>query len=184
MPKLVDHDARRAEVATLAQDVICEQGLASLTLRDVAGKGGWSPTAVTHYFRNREELLVFTLQHSRDEAGRRVAAAMEGGTDLLQATIEQTLPLDEPRRRQWQVWLAFWGSAVGSPALASVQSDAQRRFRGQLRTGLEARGFEGDLDHESGRLVALVDGIAVQATFAPKQWPADRQLAQFSNHLS
>lgn len=184
MPKLVDHDARRAEVATLAQDVICEQGLASLTLRDVAGKGGWSPTAVTHYFRNREDLLVFTLRHSREEARQRVAAAMEAGTDLLQATIEQTLPLDEPRRRQWQVWLAFWGSAVGSPALATVQAEAQRRFRAQLRAGLEARDFEGDLDHESGRLVALVDGIAVQATFAPGEWPADRQLAQFSNHLS
>ena len=109
---------------------------------------------------------------------------MDAGVDLLQATIEQTLPLDDTRRRQWQVWLAFWGSAVGSPALASVQADAQRKFRGQLRAGLEARGFGGDLDHESGRLVALIDGTAVQATFAPRQWPAERQLAQFSNHLS
>lgn len=182
MPKLVDHDERRSLVASLAQDAICERGLASVTLRDVADRGGWSPTAVTHYFRNRDELLVFTLQHSREQVNERIKAAIAGGADLLGAIIEQTLPLDDVRRRQWQVWLAFWGSAVGAPALAAIQEDAQRTFRERLAEGLRQRGYRGDIDGESGRLVALLDGVSVQATFDPDRWPPERQLALFDDH--
>jgi hypothetical protein len=32
--------------------------------------------------------------------------------------------------------------------------------------------------------VALLHGVSVQATFAPAQWPHDRQLAHFSDVLA
>lgn len=183
MPKLVDHTERRDRVATLAQEVICEHGLASLTLRDVAGRGGWSPTAVTHYFRTRDELLVYTLQHSRSQVDDRITAAIESGIAPLQAIIEQTLPLDAERTNRWQVWLAFWGSAIGAASLAEVQHKEQNAFRQRITASLVASGFDGDADSESGRLVALIDGIAIQTLFAPEDWPPERQLAQFTNHL-
>ena len=183
MPKLVDHAERRDRVATLAQEVIRERGLASLTLRDVAGRGGWSPTAVTHYFRTRDELLVYTLQHSRCQVDDRITAAIESGSRPLQAIIEQTLPLDAERTNRWQVWLAFWGSAVGSASLGEVQHKAQHAFRQQIAECLVESDFEGDAQSESGRLVALIDGVAIQTLFAPDDWPAERQLAQFTNHL-
>ncbi len=112
----------------------------------------------------------------------RVKAAIDDGADLLQAIIEQSLPLDGVRRRQWQVWLAFWGSAVGAPGLAAIQEEAQRTFRDRLAEGLRQRGYRGDVERESGRLVALIDGVSVQATFDPDRWPPDRQLALFEDH--
>lgn len=183
MPKLVDHTQRRDQVASLAQEAICERGLSSLTLRDVAGRGGWSATAVTHYFRSRDDLLVYTLQHSRAQVDGRITAAIESGISPIRAIVEQTLPLDAERTRRWQVWLAFWGNAIGTESLAEVQHRAQHAFRRRIAAALVASGFEGDTETESGRLIALIDGVAIQALFAPADWPPERQLAQFEDHL-
>jgi TetR/AcrR family transcriptional repressor of bet genes len=183
MPRLVDHDQRREQIATLAEQVICEKGLAALTIRDVAAAGGWSTTAVTHYFRSRDALLLYTLRHSRRKAADRIEAAVTAGADPVRAIVEQVLPLDAERRTQWCVWLAFWGSAVGSDVLGQVQHDAQANLRRSVEEALRLRGtvdrIGGAVVQESERLVALLDGISVQAVFAPEDWPPERQLAHF-----
>jgi AcrR family transcriptional regulator len=187
VPKVVDHDQRRDEVAAVAAGVLVVAGIDSSTIRDVAAAGGWSTTMVTHYFANKDELLMHTLAMSVAASTRAIEAAQEAGVDELRAIVEQILPLDSERSGRWRLWLAFWGRAIGSDELAAVQRDRQEELVARLGSVLERRGHGGEPSEgklEARRLVALLDGVSVQATFAPDQWPPDRQLAHFADLLS
>lgn len=185
MPKLVDHDRRRDEVAAVAADVLATAGLDSSTIRDVADAGGWSTTRVTHYFANKDELLTHTLERSITARTDAIRSATEAGADPLRAVVEQLLPLDDERRRTWRLWLAFWGRAMGSPELAEVQRRRQTQLVAMVERALDPR-LPHDADarrREAQRLVALIDGVSVQAVFAPDEWPAEQQLAPFADVL-
>ena len=61
MPKLVDHDARRAEIAAAAADAIDEQGLDRVRLVDVARRASCTTGAVSHYFPGKDAVLEAAL---------------------------------------------------------------------------------------------------------------------------
>jgi TetR/AcrR family transcriptional repressor of bet genes len=171
----------------VAARVLASAGIGSSTIRDVAAAGGWSTTMVTHYFANKDELLLHTLAMSVGESSRAVEQAEQAGVEELRAIIEQTLPLDDERAGRWRLWLAFWGSAIGSDELAVIQRNRQERLVALLTAALGRRGHTADpseLDFEARRLVALLDGVSVQAVFAPDQWPLARQLAHFADVLA
>lgn len=173
-------------MALVAAGVLATSGIDSSTIRDVATAGGWSTTMVTHYFANKNELLLHTLAMSIAEMTRAIEAAQRAGADELRAIVEQILPLDETRSQRWRLWLAFWGSAIGSAELAAIQRDRQEQLVALLGSALRRRG-RGDgpgRDTEARRLVALLDGISVQAVFAPEHWSPARQLAHFDDVLA
>ncbi len=184
MPKVVDHAERRDQVAAVAEQVIADRGLGA-SLRDVAFAGGWSTSVVTHYFATKDELLEHTLQRTVEGVVGRIDARVAGGESRLAAILQEILPLDARRRRQWRIFLAFWGRAVHDEALERQQRRRQRAFHAGLAEAL-AEAFGGakhDLELETRRLFALVDGVSVQATFEPREWPARLQIELVERHL-
>jgi AcrR family transcriptional regulator len=167
MPRLVDHDARRAEVAAVAADLIARRGLDGVSVRDVAAAGGYSTTVVTHYFASKRDLLLHAYRSAGTATEERLATV--DGENRLLAICEAILPLDEPRRLTWQTWFAFWGAAVGDPELAALQRRRLLWFRDLL-----ARELDGD-DEAARELLVLVRGIAAEAVFDPDDWPPGRQ---------
>jgi AcrR family transcriptional regulator len=164
MPRVVDHEARRAEVAAVAAELIARRGLDGVSVRDVAAAGGYSTTVVTHYFAGKRELLL----HAYRSAGTATEKRLPKQGDLL-AICEAILPLDEPRRLTWQTWFAFWGAAIADPELAAMQRRRLLWFRDLLAAELDG-------DHEAAReLLVLVRGIAAEAVFDPDDWPPERQ---------
>jgi AcrR family transcriptional regulator len=190
MPKIVDHAERRAELADVTARQIAAVGIERLRLRDVAKLGGWTTGTVSHYFADKRQLLLATFRSQTETARRRLADAIRDGADQLEAIVESTLPLDEARMLTWQVWLAFWGAAVGDPELGDEQRARYQGFRDACETAVRARQdgghFRADLDpaHEARRLVALIDGIAVQAVFASELWPPEEQRRLIEQHLA
>ena len=141
---------------------------------------------VTHYFANKDQLLAHTLALSVRSIGGAITAAVEDGDDGLGAIIEHILPLDEERSARWRLWLAFWGSAIGSAELTELQRTRQQELTGLLRAALRRRHGNWSrtaIQREAQRIVALLDGVAVQAIFAPGEWPPRRQLAFFDELL-
>src|SRR5881398_2006091 len=129
MPKIVDHAERRAELAEVTARQIAAVGIERLRLRDVAKLGGWTTGTVSHYFADKRQLLLATFQAQTETARRRLDDAQRGGADDLDAIVESTLPLDDARMLTWQVWLAFWGAAVGDPELSFEQRKRYQGFR-------------------------------------------------------
>ena len=76
--------------------------------------------------------------------------------------------------------------AAGDPALALVQRDAYRDFRDNVAALVRSAGrADGTAaTEEAERLIAITDGVAIQALFDPESWPAARQLAKLDAALA
>ena len=113
MPKRVDHRERRALIADALMRVAAEQGLEAVSLRHVAAAAGVSAGMVQHYFRTRDEMMTFALAVVRERNEARVSRAIAalGATPaprtLLRTMLAELLPLDEERRVDGRVALAF-----------------------------------------------------------------------------
>ena len=193
MPKIVDHEARRAELAAAVWRLASRDGLDSLTMRRVAAEAGWSTGALAHYFDDKEELLVFAFQTVADRVGRRIVKAAEHTRDpleLVRTQLVEGLAIDSERRAEVRVWFAFLGLAETQPRLAKAGRDAYRLWRERVAKTLAAAQRQGLVDEAvdpkrtAAALIALVDGIAIQATFDPRAVSAERQLELLDDHLA
>ena len=173
----MDHEERREELAAAVWRLASREGLDAVTIRRVSAEAGWSTGALHHYFSDKEELLLFAFKTVADRVGRRVAMARaEAGEplELARALLAIGLPLDDERRDETRVWFAFLGLALTRPQLARAQRLAYDAWRRTVADALrEARergdiGADVDVEREAAALVALVDGLAVQASFDPR----------------
>ena len=57
MPRIVDHDARRRRVAEEAAELIAERGIDAVTFREIGERAGCSTAIVSHYFRDKRDVL-------------------------------------------------------------------------------------------------------------------------------
>ncbi len=180
MPKVVDIQERRAELAAAAAQLIARAGVGAATMREVAAEAGWTTGALTHYFSDKRELLLFTFRSSlaQRHANRNARATLDPRSALLQS-LEGALPRDEDGRRHWMVTIAFCAQAAGDEELSAAQRDAYREFRARVAGLAVQSGVATDEASLSvaEQLIAVANGIAVQALFDPSSWPADRQLA-------
>lgn len=116
MPKHVDHDARREEIARAALRLCVREGLASVTIGRVAAEAAISKGLVQHYFATKEALLQLAATMQRRDIESAVAAAVH---------------LDEsPRAALRQVLLALVNLGTeqilaGHAFLASAAANAQ-----------------------------------------------------------
>lgn len=178
MPKVVDVVQRRAELTDAAARLIARSGIESATIREVAAEAGLSTRALTHYFADKHELLLTTFNASLSQRrARRPPDATVDPFDRLIASLEGALPLDDDRRRHWLVTIALCSQAAGDPELAAAQRDAYAEFTGHVAALVVRCGLASDdsSDEFAAMLIAAADGIAVQALFDDRRWPADRQ---------
>lgn len=192
MPKVVDHKKRRAELGAAVWRLAARDGLEAVTVRRVAEEAGWSTGAVVHYFSDKEELLLFAFRTVADRVGRRLAEATERTSaplELARAQLVEGLPLDREREAEVRVWFAFLGLALTRPALARAQRLTYRAWRDRvaerLREAQQRGEIRADIDcgAEAAALVALVDGLAIQATFELRGLSARRQAELVDGHL-
>jgi AcrR family transcriptional regulator len=177
MPKLVDAGQRREELAEAAARVIARSGIDGASLREVAAEAGWTTGALVHYFANKRELLAFTLQASLDRRRSRHAdRATLPPAHALRATLVEALPTTPTTTLHWIVTLAFAGHAGSDPELAAIQREAYLDFRRTVIGLVSSCASVADPEREAERLIAVVDGIALQALFDPQLWTDARQV--------
>jgi TetR/AcrR family transcriptional repressor of bet genes len=183
MPKVVDHDQRRAELVAAAWTVIAYEGIEAATIRRIAEVAGCTTGRVTHYFDARNEILVAALRRVHYAAGRRMLDHLQTkqGSDSLRAVLLDALPLDSQRALEWRVWLAFWGRASTDTALVEEQQHRYAEWRRLLQTIIAATAGKQATPEQVRLLVDLVagtiDGLGIQAVLEPSRFPAQHLAA-------
>ena len=127
MPRTVDPVERRSRVAAAARAVIARDGLDAASVRRVAAEAGSSTTVVTHYFPDKQALLMAAIQDAYAAVGARMAGHLEGGPGGLptvRAILLEALPLDAEREAESRVWMAFWAAASTQPGCATCSARA------------------------------------------------------------
>lgn len=178
MPRVVNHDERREEIAEAAWKVIEREGLARADLRKIAREVGYTTGVITHYFRDKRELMSFAFGLLVDHSMARMSrASAEAG---LMEALAQVLPLDKERRRETTVWLAMVSASLTDPELAEELRLRYRQAREAMLPvfgiALE-QGLGEDPEDVGDELLAVVDGITIDALSDPERYPPDRQLA-------
>ena len=191
MPKLVNHDERRADISAAAAQAIDEYGLDRVRLVDVARLAHCTTGAVSHYFRDKDAVLAAALEYVLQDLTRYRAASIPevingDPVDAFILNILEVLPIDTPRRRDWRVWIAFCGRAVSSPALAAIHREAYADVQQVLSSwfiefDLAAPGPDAQL--LASAAFASFDGLGLRATLEPNEWPVDRLQATLACQL-
>ena len=182
MPRNVNIDERRREIAYAVWRVIQRAGLPAASMREIAREAGCTTGALTHHFADRRELLDFALGLAIDGCTQRVAEAAATGS--LERAMAELLPLDEHRRAEGAVWLVSISAAQHDPGLAASLSAryaaSHRLLRQAFRRSLAAAGHRlsaREVDLLVDEVITAVDGIAVYALADPARYPPARQRA-------
>jgi AcrR family transcriptional regulator len=77
MPKIVDYDAKRQEIAAKAVSVLVRDGIQESNLGKVADCCGMGRTTLYQYFRNISELIEFTLAETFGKLDAEAASLRE-----------------------------------------------------------------------------------------------------------
>jgi AcrR family transcriptional regulator len=167
MPKIVDPDVRRAQFVVASWSLIAREGIGAATLRRVSAEAGYTMGALTHYFDDRDALLVEALRTTHFAAGARMlsaAAAAATPRDRFRAILLEALPMDDIRLREWRVWLAFWGEAIARPALMAENARRYEEWTELVEKAL--LGLTGATRGRAKSIVARIDGLGLQITLA------------------
>jgi AcrR family transcriptional regulator len=191
MPKLVDHQQRRAELAEAVWTVIRRDGLPRASVRNVAREAGLSMGSLRHYFATQSELLCFAMELVGDRARARIQALEPAADPRRQAEqlLHQLVPLDDERRAEAEVWLAFTGHALVDTQQRAIYQQIHDQLYGACASavtlladaGLTAKGL--DIPLEASRLHALLDGLALHAVMRPTVVTPSRITAVIARHL-
>lgn len=188
VPKIVDHDARRAEIVQAVWDVVSRDGVAALSVRSVAAEGGWSTGSMRHYFASQHDLTVFAMRAMMDRIRER-GRAMSPVSDLdgIVELLSVALPLDDDSRAETEVWLALSVAARTDDRLAALARQGFDELRDMARACVEGIGViarvELDIELEADRLVGLIDGLAMHGSLYADAVPAHRQRAVVRAHV-
>jgi AcrR family transcriptional regulator len=188
----MSYDDRRIEVAKAAWQVIIREGLDRTSMRAIAQELGSSTGVVTHYFRDKEELILFALGLVFENVAAEMESRSQGrkGIDRLEQMMFVALPLEQIDRDDWKVWVAFLGYSIGREHLVKEHRkryDLLRQIIAQELADLQiAQLIRADLDLtlEANALIALVDGIGTGVVICPEQFSAKQQQYLVRRHIN
>lgn len=191
MARSVDHSERREIFAAAALRVIMREGIAGLTVREVAREAGFTTGALTHYFHSKDQLLIEASEHSARLVRTRMERAAQAtpALEAIRKVVALALPLTAETRGYWRIWVGYWERSSYDDEVARVMRLRYDEWRGRLAALLAKAQAEGavargvNVKHAAASLVALVDGIGVQVLLGVGRIPPSRQRAMFDRWL-
>ena len=127
MPKRVDHEERRRQIADALLRTAAKRGLHATGMREVAAEAGVSLRLVQYYFGTKEELLLAAMQQLAAQFAERATARFREASgsgvpasprDIIAAILTEALPVDDERRTFTILNTAYFALSLTEPALA------------------------------------------------------------------
>jgi AcrR family transcriptional regulator len=175
VPKRVDHEERRRQIADALLRTATTRGLHATGMREVAAEAGVSVRLVQYYFGTKEELLLAAMQHLAARFSERALTRFRSASgsagpasprDIIAAILAEALPADDDRRTFTALSAAYLALSLTDPALAIAplvkNSDAVIDVvAAQLRAAQAAGDTPADLDPglEATSLLAMSAGL-------------------------
>lgn len=189
MPKIVDHEQRRDEIALVACRVVAEHGFDQATIVRIAREAGYTTGMVAHYYDTKQEIVIAALRLilRRIEA-RLMRPQGEARADLL-TVLTEALPVDAERFTECAFWTAFWGQVSADKKLKRINAWVHREYLRLFERCL-AEGWP-EWAHWSApvreqvlrSVVTFINGLTASAVASQSDWPAAKQMEQLRLQL-
>jgi TetR/AcrR family transcriptional regulator, transcriptional repressor of bet genes len=184
MPKIVDHEQRRDQIALVACRVVAENGFDQATIVRIAREAGYTTGMVAHYFDTKQDIIIAALRLILRRIEERLTKPSGDTPADLLTLLSEALPIDEHRYIECAFWTAFWGQVSADKRLkrinAWVHREYMRLFERCLAEGwaiwpqLPATVREQVLRS----VVTFINGVTASAVASQSDWPPARQIEQ------
>ena len=189
MPKIVDHEQRRDEIALVACRVVAEHGFDQATIVRIAREAGYTTGMVAHYYDTKQEIVIAALRLIlRRSEERLTRPSGESQPDLL-TVLTESLPVDEERFIECAFWTAFWGQVSADKKLKRINAWVHREYM-RLYERCLAQGWPAWAqwsaavrDQVLRSVVTFLNGLTASAVASQGDWPAAKQIEQLRLHL-
>jgi TetR/AcrR family transcriptional repressor of bet genes len=189
MPKIVDHDKRRDEIALVACRVVAQVGFDQATIVRIAREAGYTTGMVAHYFDTKQDIIIAALRLILRRIEERLSPRDGLAEPELLALLTEALPVDEARYTECAFWIAFWGQVPSDKRLKSINAWLHREYLRLFERCL-ARGWREWLRWPAatrrqllGSVVTFINGITASTVASRSDWPAQRQISQLRLQL-
>jgi AcrR family transcriptional regulator len=197
VPKRVDHEERRRQIADALLRTAVTRGLHATGMREVAAEAGVSLRLVQYYFGTKEELLLAAMQHLAAQFSERALARIrrvkptEGPAnprDVIAAILTEGLPADEERRTFTVLYTAYFALSLTEPALAIAplvrnSSAVIDVVAAQLRAGQAAGDTPAQLDPDTEAVSLLAMSAGLGTSVLGGQSSVEQAQAVLDYHL-
>ncbi|GED68761.1 HTH-type transcriptional regulator PksA [Brevibacillus reuszeri] len=191
MPKLIDHEKRREQIAEATWRIILERGMEGATVRNIAKEAGLSLGALRHYFATQDELLIYAMTLVKERATARIAkiASQEPFTPKEQIIrlLLELVPTNQEKMAEAEVWFAFTAyfrhkQGVFDAMHDGIYAGLQKVMNYAEQVGLLPKKMDKELETE--KLYAIVDGLALHALLDPKRLDGKQMERILVQHLT
>ncbi|MBK1786008.1 TetR/AcrR family transcriptional regulator [Prauserella cavernicola] len=169
MPKRVDPDARREQVADAVIDEIATHGLRAVTLARIAARTGLAIGSIRHYFGDTlREVMRFTLGVLIQRAVRRDATMSDDPATRITDVITFAAPTSEQERKENIALVEYRVMARTDPEfaadIAATSLAGTEMIRSLLRDALADRTIDEEALHREALLLfALIEGFSLSS---------------------
>jgi AcrR family transcriptional regulator len=163
MPRIVDHDERRRQIAEALLAVAARDGHESVSSRAVAKELGVATGSLWHYFDGFDDVVRAAAAEVTRRTDARIADATVGlrGLPRLHALMREVLPVDERTRSEARVVVGFWGRVATLAAAPDAGAPTLATWQDSIREALEEAVADGELraDTPQDAVMALLRSI-------------------------
>ncbi|WP_405477629.1 TetR/AcrR family transcriptional regulator [Streptomyces canus] len=196
MPRVADHDARHGQITDAVQRLIVRHGLTAVTVARTAAEAGMSVGLVQHYFMAKDEMLLATFTRVNGRFTARVDKLVNRGeaegrtiAEMLRQALAELIPLDDARRAEFLVRLAFADQAAHNPRLAAVQKETLAGIRSRVAQAIKNGTVCGEVTQgidaadQALQIVAFTEGLALHTHIDPDGTPKPATLAALDDQI-
>ena len=170
MAKIVDHEKRRRDIIQVTARIISREGMSAATTRHIAKKANSSLGILTHYFVNKDEIVIGALNWCDKRFVSRLDQLYSDdylGLDDFIPLFKLLLPLDEISDTEWRVRANLLTYSLTHPKLIKARQEkisyaykTARKFVKKLQKSGEIRE---DIDASvlSRMIVDLAFGLCI-----------------------
>ncbi len=189
MPKIVDHAARRDEIAQVACRVVANYGFEQATVARIARAAGYTTGMVAHYYESKQEIILAALRLMLLRIEERLTRERERDEANLLEALSEALAIDSQRFTECAFWMAFWGQVSADKKLKRLNAWVHREYMRLFERCFSEYWSEWSAWPQATRdqvlrsVVTFMNGLTASAVTSPRDWPADMQVEQLRLQL-
>jgi AcrR family transcriptional regulator len=195
MPKIVNRNKKRSEIAQKAIAVLAKRGFQATTIQEIADAAGLGKGTIYHYFKTKEEILLVISEQMFHEMERSFGAALlriDEPMEKLSTLIEEALRVTEDLENLFIVYTELWlmnvrGDHSGDfiSIMKRLHNDLKDLVAGMIEEGKKQKFWAKDTDSDAlaSYLISSFDGVMAHYMMDKESFDMQRVTKEFIRFL-
>jgi AcrR family transcriptional regulator len=184
MMSVPNHEARRRSVSRVIFDVIAREGLEAATIRRIASEVGFSTAVVTHYFADKNEMLLSAYDLRMETMNEKFEKYSSSDPPDLIGYLLSLSALDSDGHFYWRAHVAIWDKCLRDERFLEKARHRIEVCVGQIEHFLSMMDADiVDKTRQAHRLFALMQGISTHILMDDRIWSRDTFIKTLSEEI-